>query len=65
MTVGERAASPLAWCRDHFGDQREEAMRIAERLRWSGVGEVMLFDKRRRMVARSLGPDLVHPRAKK
>jgi hypothetical protein len=42
--------------------QQEEALQIADRLRWSGVEEVMLFDKGRRLVARSLRGELIHPR---
>jgi hypothetical protein len=44
--------------------QREEAERIAGRLRWSGVEEVMLFDKQRRLAARYLRGQVVHPRPK-
>jgi hypothetical protein len=43
--------------------QREEAIRIGELLSTTGVEQVMLFDKRRRLRAHYVRGTLVYPRA--
>jgi hypothetical protein len=42
--------------------QREETSSVGTRLRWTGVREIMLFDGQRRLRARWVGGEVLHPK---